>query len=208
MLARELQAVYEPPREPMMRAPAPPAATRRPQTLPVPVKKVRRAPAPAPKRSAWRNILVAAVSAVITGAAIYVVLGSKNPSLAPKAKAVDVRARVASAPVPAPVRSATAVVLSRDTEDALMERASNQMRHGDGSGARAVYEVLAHYGSPKGAFSLAETYDPAVLAKRPARGLAADMAMARQWYSKAAELGSMTAYARLKELDRQGGSRR
>jgi TPR repeat protein len=117
-------------------------------------------------------------------------------------------ARMEARPAPAPAKIAPAVVLSRATEDSLMDRASSQMTHGDGAGARAVYEVLAHYGSPKGAFSLAETYDPAFLATRPARGLAPDLALAREWYSKAAELGNMAAYARLKELDRQGGSRR
>jgi hypothetical protein len=213
MLARELEAICEPPRERMMRAPSP-APAPKPQTLPVPVKQARRAPSPPParKRSAWRNVLVIVLSAAITGAAAYLALGPKifRPIVKVEARSVPPRAvsEPARAPALAPVRSAPPAALSRESEDALIERASNQMKHGDGAGARAVYEVLAHYGSPKGAFSLAETYDPAVLARRPARGLDPDMAMARQWYSKAAELGSMTAYARLKEIDKQGGSRR
>jgi hypothetical protein len=71
MLARELQALTEPPRGRMTRAPSP-AVAPRPQTLPVPVKQVRPAFAPpAPrKRSAWRNLLAVIVSALITGAAI------------------------------------------------------------------------------------------------------------------------------------------
>lgn len=208
MLARELQAVCEPPQERVRPSPPPVAAPKPPQTLPVPVKQVRRAPEPAPlrKRSAWRNVLVIVVSAGVTGAAAYPVLGPKAFNL--KAPPVEASARAAGIPDAAPVKSAPPVALSRQTEDALMERASNQMRHGDGAGARAVYEVLAHYGSPTGTFSLAATYDPAILAKRPTKGLAPDLAMARQWYSKAAELGSMTAYARLKEIDRQDGSRR
>ncbi len=105
---------------------------------------------------------------------------------------------------PSPATAAPAVALSRTTEEALLERASNQMTHGDGAGARAVYEVLAHYGSPRGAFSLAETYDPAALAMRPARGLTPDVKLAREWYSRAAELGNMTAYERLKEIDKAG----
>jgi hypothetical protein len=210
MLARELQAISEPPRERMTQAPSPPPAAPRVQTLPVLVKKARPVspPAPARKRSAWRNVLVTLVSASITVASSYLVLGPKILHPVLNAEAVNFMPRAASEPAPAPVKSAPTVVLSRETEDALLERASNQMAHGDGAGARAVYEVLAHYGSPKGAFSLAETYDPAVLAKRPARGLEPDMALAREWYSKAAELGSMTAYARLKEFDRQGGERR
>jgi hypothetical protein len=211
MLARELQALAEPPRERITRAPSP-AAAPRPQTLPVPVKKARPAftPPARPKRSAWRNILAVVFSAVITGAAIYLVVGPKIFSPVRKLEAVTVTVAPAARAeaVPAPAKIAPAVVLSRATEDSLMERASSQMLHGDGGGARAVYEVLAHYGSSKGAFSLAETYDPAVLTKRPARGLAPDLALAREWYSKAAELGSMAGYARLKELDRQGGSRR
>ena len=108
----------------------------------------------------------------------------------------------------APVQAAASVTLSRATEQTLLERASAQLTHGDGPGARAVYEALAHYGSARGAFSLAETYDPNVLAREPACKLTPDLRLAREWYSKAAELGSMNAYDRLKALEMQAALRR
>ena len=84
-----------------------------------------------------------------------------------------------------------------------MERASYQLRHGDGEGGRAVFEVLASHGSPRGAFALAETYDPGKLAQHADWRLKPDIRLARQWYNKASELGSLPAYERLRDLDKR-----
>jgi hypothetical protein len=176
------------------------------QTLPEP-PVAKSAPLPRRKRSGWRNMLAVACSAFITAAASYLFIDLKGLAGVQIADAINV-SNPSMEPAPAPARSAPTVTLGRATEDALLERASNQMIHGDGVGARAVYEVLAHYGSPKGAFNLAETYDPAALARRPARGLAPDIRLAREWYAKAAELGSPDASERLKNLDSPGSMRR
>ncbi len=152
-------------------------------------------------------MLAIACSTFITGAAGYLFIDLKGLSGVETAEAVNV-ARATMQPAPASTRGVATVTLSGATEQALLERASNQMTHGDGLGARAVYEVLAHYGSPKGAFNLAETYDPASLARRPARGLAPDIRLAREWYAKAAELGSPSASERLKDLEGPGDLRR
>jgi hypothetical protein len=90
--------------------------------------------------------------------------------------------------------------LSRATEQVLLERASTQLNRGDIAGARIIYEMIAQYGSPQGAFGLAETYDPVVLARHMIRGLKPDPHLARVWYEKAAELGSGDASQRLKGL--------
>ncbi len=84
-----------------------------------------------------------------------------------------------------------------------MERASYQMANGDGPGGRAVFEVLASHGSMRGAFALAETYDPAKLARHADWRLMPDIRLARQWYKKASELGSVSAYERLRDLDKR-----
>ncbi len=88
-----------------------------------------------------------------------------------------------------------------------MDRASYQLKHGDGEGGRAVYEVLASHGSLRGALALAETYDPAKLAQNAEWRLTPDVHVARAWYKKASELGSLPAYERLKDLDRRTASR-
>jgi TPR repeat protein len=90
--------------------------------------------------------------------------------------------------------------LNRATEDALLERASTMLQRGDVALARVIYETLASYGSLRGTFKLAETYE----ARQPAAALKPDLPLARQWYERAALLGSVEAYQRLKALD-QGG---
>jgi TPR repeat protein len=47
---------------------------------------------------------------------------------------------------------------------------------------------------------LAQTYDPAVLGTSDARRIAADATAARDWYQKAAALGSAEARQRLGQL--------
>lgn len=84
-----------------------------------------------------------------------------------------------------------------------MERASYQLKHGDGEGGRAVFEVLANHGSPRGALALAETYDPAKLAQHTDWRLKSDVRVAREWYKRASELGSLAAYERLRDLDKR-----
>ena len=87
------------------------------------------------------------------------------------------------------VPKATVNSLSRQAEDALLARAYSQLSRGDISGARTIYETVAKYGSARGAFGVASTYDPAVLAQHSVKGLAPDARLAREWYAKAAELG-------------------
>ncbi len=86
------------------------------------------------------------------------------------------------------------------SEDALLERASNLLNLGDVPGARAVYETMAQGGSSRGAFGLAETYDPNFFAQHPIRGLKPDPSLARLWYKRAAKLGSPEASKRQKAL--------
>ena len=53
------------------------------------------------------------------------------------------------------------------------------------------------------ALNLGETYDPVVLKRLGVIGLLGDPAQARDWYRKAAELGSADAPQRLEQLANQ-----
>jgi TPR repeat protein len=76
------------------------------------------------------------------------------------------------------------------------------MASGDVVAARMVFQLVAEAGEASAAFALAETYDPSVLDKLPTTGVQPDVALARQWYEKAKELGSPAAPGRLVGLTR------
>jgi TPR repeat protein len=99
----------------------------------------------------------------------------------------------------APGRTAVPAVI-QPSDEALLKRASDQLNQGDISGARSVYEAIANRGNSRGAFSLAETYDPNFFERHKIRGLKPDPNLARFWYDRAAKLGSLEASKRLKEL--------
>ncbi|WBL79136.1 hypothetical protein I3J27_01555 [Bradyrhizobium xenonodulans] len=90
--------------------------------------------------------------------------------------------------------------LDADTLAALMARARSLMTVGDIAAARLLLERAANAQDATAAFVLAQTYDPAVLGTRDTRSVTADAAAARDWYRKAAQLGSAEAQQRLTQL--------
>ena len=60
--------------------------------------------------------------------------------------------------------------------------------------------LVAEAGDAEACFTLAGTFDPAVLAKLRAIGVQGDPVKARSWYARAAELGSLEARQRLQAL--------
>lgn len=86
-------------------------------------------------------------------------------------------------------------------EAAMMERANGLLQSGDVAAARLVYERLARRGSQQGALALARSYDPEGLRSLAAVGLKPDLAKAREWYKKAAEMGSREAVNRLAGIE-------
>ena len=82
----------------------------------------------------------------------------------------------------------------------MMQRADGLLRNHDVTSARLIYEHLAKSGSAKAALAMGKTYDPAFLRTAGAAGLKPDVAKARTWYSRAAELGDQEAAKRLSEL--------
>ncbi|UPT96167.1 hypothetical protein J4G48_0045245 [Bradyrhizobium barranii subsp. apii] len=113
----------------------------------------------------------------------------------------------AQAPTPAPAPVAAppaptppAKTLDADTLAGLMTRAKNLLRIGDIVAARLLLERAANAQDATAAFLLAQTYDPAVLGTSDARSIAGDATVARDWYQKAAALGSAEARQRLAQL--------
>ena len=114
----------------------------------------------------------------------------------------------AQAPVPVAVQPAPpqpalpqpARALDADTLAGLMTRAKSLIGVGDIAAARLLLERAANAQDATAALLLAQTYDPAVLGTRDSRSVNADATAARDWYQRAAALGSADAQQRLAQL--------
>lgn len=99
----------------------------------------------------------------------------------------------------APTKAAPAV--SAEVEAAMFAKSRRLLETGDVAGARLVFEFLARKDSARGAFALAQTYDPEFLESLSVRGgVRPDMTKAMKWYREAARLGSEPASTRLGAL--------
>jgi hypothetical protein len=85
----------------------------------------------------------------------------------------------------------------------LVQRGDAAWKSGDIAAARLLLRRAAEAADMRAAMALAATYDPGVLTQLRAMGANADVGTARQWYQKAAELGSPDARRRLQELGQQ-----
>ena len=84
---------------------------------------------------------------------------------------------------------------------AKMKIGAKLMASADITAARMMFERAAEAGEAAAAFALAETYDPVVLRRLRLRGgIAPDVALARRWYEKARDLGSIAAPERIVRL--------
>jgi hypothetical protein len=83
---------------------------------------------------------------------------------------------------------------------ALLKRAKGLIAIGDIVPARLLLERAADAQEPAAALLLAQTYDPAVLGTADLRSITPDPARARDWYQKAARLGSGGARQRLAQM--------
>ena len=90
--------------------------------------------------------------------------------------------------------------LDREEIAYLLKRGEELVAAGQLGPARLVLRRAAEAGDSDAAFALAITYDPVLLQTRVAIGVAPDDAMARAWYEKAKELGSMDASKRLEAM--------
>jgi hypothetical protein len=90
-------------------------------------------------------------------------------------------------------QSAAALNLDPGEIATLVSRGQDYLKNGDFVSARLLLKRAAVAGSADGAFALAQTFDPAVIARMGAIGVSPNVAKAREWYQKAAQLGSSLA---------------
>jgi DnaJ domain len=88
----------------------------------------------------------------------------------------------------------------RDQIELLIERSQELMSEGDTGGARLLLQPAAEAGDARAALALGATYDPIMLSMLRAPSVAADVALAREWYKQASALGSQDALERLRLL--------
>jgi hypothetical protein len=107
-------------------------------------------------------------------------------------------------PVAAPPAAPPAAPLVRrmdpDELAGLMKRARDLVATGDIAAGRLLLERAADAQEASAALLLAQTYDPAVLGTQDLRSITPDPAMARSWYQKAAQFGSLDAQQRLAQM--------
>lgn len=106
------------------------------------------------------------------------------------------RPQMTSLPPPqsaAPQQSGDTSRLGAGEITMLLNRGKAALTDGDISSARLLLRRAAEAGSAEAALALGSTFDPAVIARLGALGVQADAAKAREWYRKAAALGSNAA---------------
>jgi hypothetical protein len=91
-------------------------------------------------------------------------------------------------------------ILRPDEIDELIARGQKFIELGDLSSARIVLERAAQARDPRAALALGSTYDPNVFGRLGIVGVQGQPEKAREWYKKAAELGSREAQDRLTAL--------
>jgi hypothetical protein len=118
----------------------------------------------------------------------------------------------AQVPVPAPVvatreptpqqRVPDFVTRHLDADElvSMLRRADDLIKSGDLSSARLLLRRVAEAGDARAAFTLAGTFDPNVLKALGLQDGTPDIALARLWYERAAQLGSADAPRRLQQL--------
>jgi hypothetical protein len=99
-----------------------------------------------------------------------------------------------------PARQIAPRQLDADELGTLLKRARALIAIGDIAPARLLLERAADAQQADAALLLAQTYDPTVLGTPDMRSITPDPAAARDWYQKAAQLGSRDAQARLAQM--------
>lgn len=175
-----------------------PAQVRDPAPLPSPT--VAQA-SPAPRQ----QVASATPSREEITSAYQNALQSRAPAVAPAAPAVvppQVTAPVAVAPPPvaAPPAAPQGRRMAADELATLMKRAKESLAAGDIPVARLLLERAADGQDAGAAMMLAQTYDPAVLGTSDVRNITPEPDKARNWYQRAAQLGSADAQRRLAQM--------
>ena len=91
--------------------------------------------------------------------------------------------------------------LTSDQVKTLIARGDLMLGSGDLTSARLFYERAANAPDAQAALRLGESYDPAFLASAHLRRTTGNVALAAQWYQRAAELGAPEADTLLRALE-------
>jgi len=84
----------------------------------------------------------------------------------------------------------------------MFDRAERMMAGGDIVGARLILSYLADQGVAGAAFAMGQSYDPGFLQEIYVRGEdPSNVEIAREWYRRAAQMGSEDARSRLTALE-------
>jgi hypothetical protein len=118
--------------------------------------------------------------------------------------ALDSRtAAVASGPASGAMSTSEGAVELTNNEIAmLLNLGKDFFKDGDLVSARLLFRRAAAAGNAEAAFVLGRTFDPVVADRMGVIGIKPDIARARQWYERAAELGSPAASQELARLQR------
>jgi len=101
---------------------------------------------------------------------------------------------------PAEAPAPPGMAVDRDMVGVLLARGRSYVAAGDIASARVVLRRAAEAGDSQAALTLGGTYDPIALKRMGVVNVAADRDQAREWYRKAAGLGSQDAPQRLEQL--------
>lgn len=141
------------------------------------------------------------VASVDPTAAPTVAVSSPQPVAMPAAEALAPPASTPADPIRSQSDSAI-VKLDGDVVAMLVKRGKDFFASGDVTSARLLLQRAATAGSAEAAFILGTTYDPHTIHRMGILGVTPDIASARQWYQKAAALGSTAASQPLADLER------
>jgi hypothetical protein len=122
-----------------------------------------------------------------------------TPLPPPPSEAERARPEIATPATAAAPEPRTAVSLTRDEITSMRKRGQDLIAAGDVASGRLMLTHLAEAGDAEASFTLAGTFDAAVLAKMRVVGVQPDPAKARAWYARAAEQGSSEARQRLQQ---------
>ncbi len=137
------------------------------------------------------KVLTEAKTALVVGPVQLIAPGPQQQAQPKQAPSVVAALARPIEPLPSP---------ERDRALGLHAKGNELLAQGNIQPARALFRRAAEAGLAESALALASTYDPQELVKLKVVGLQPDIAMARQWYTKARELGAEEAQARLNRL--------
>jgi hypothetical protein len=126
-----------------------------------------------------------------------------DPAAAPTANQSPLRTQDAPGPAAQSARSQTgnkSKLLDAGEIGLLIKRGKDLITNGDFAAARLLLKRAADSGSGEAALALGATFDPSFIHQLGAIGIQPDVDRAREWYQKAAALGSNTASKQLANL--------